>query len=80
MTDRDKHTHSSKTEEILQFHDQICGQTQLQRLIPNSNNNKGTYLGHLRKNLEPSFLHPRLTPPTKGQFAISRQTDVSLGT
>lgn len=47
-------------------------------MIPNSNNNKGTYLGHLRKNFEPGFLRPRLTLSTKGQFAISRQTDVSF--
>lgn len=44
--ERDKHTHFSKTEEIFQLHDQICGQSQLQGLIPNSNNKKGTYLGH----------------------------------
>ena len=73
-THTDEHTDFSKTVEIFQFHDQICGQSQIQRLIPNSNN-KGTYLGHLRKNFEPSFLRPRLTLPTKGQFAISRQTD-----
>lgn len=73
-THRDKHTDFSKTVEIFQFHDQICGQSQIHRLIPQSNN-KGTYLGHLRKNFEPSFLRPRLTLPTKGQFAISRQTD-----
>lgn len=53
------------TEEILQFHDQICSQSQTQEAITNPNN-KSTYLGYLRKNFEPSSLHPRLTCSTKG--------------
>lgn len=54
-----------KKKEILRFHDQICSQSQTQEVITNPNN-KSTYLGYLRKNFEPSSLHPRLTCSTKG--------------